>query len=238
MAPAAVSDLVRPGEVDGAHHQRLFKPAMVSARRLPRELPAGEPDDEVRAGTWSVANRENPYFVYDNQERKQEAKFALSYVTGSHSIKMGFENRWANAIQENPYNSDIAILFTINNFAVSGHRRNGPSLNKMQFNWTAAPTSRISGGWAASRSTLGRGTTSSTRSSRRSRCRIRTSSRASRFHADQQHAELERLGGRMGIAWDVFGTGKTAVKFFAGRFVAGEAFSNTSQFNPIYSLHG
>jgi len=54
------------------------------------------------------------YFVYNNQERKQE-QGALSYVTGSHSFKVGLEDRWANAIQSNPYNSDIAIRFTLNN---------------------------------------------------------------------------------------------------------------------------
>ena len=58
---------------------------------------------------------ENIYFVYNNQERKQEGKIAVSYVTGSHSIKAGFENRWANAIQANDYNGDVATLFTLNN---------------------------------------------------------------------------------------------------------------------------
>ena len=35
-------------------------------------------------------------------------------MTGSHSIKMGFENRWANAIQDNTYNGDVAFVTTLN----------------------------------------------------------------------------------------------------------------------------
>ena len=70
---------------------------------------------------------ENIYFVYNNQERKQEAKVAISYVTGSHTFKVGFENRWANAIQENRYNGDIATLFTLNNVPYLVSVTNGPS---------------------------------------------------------------------------------------------------------------
>ena len=53
------------------------------------------------------------------------------------------------------------------------------------------------------------------------------------------HSRTRRIGldwaTRTGFAWDLFGNGKTAVKAFAGRFVAGHALSRTSQFNPIFS---
>jgi Carboxypeptidase regulatory-like domain len=42
---------------------------------------------------------ENHYLSYSNTEKKQEAKAAISYVTGSHSLKAGFEDRWASPLE-------------------------------------------------------------------------------------------------------------------------------------------
>src|SRR5207249_10890506 len=47
---------------------------------------------------------ENGYIRYKNIEKKQEAKAAVSYVTGSHNFKGGFEDRWASSLQSNRYN--------------------------------------------------------------------------------------------------------------------------------------
>ena len=175
------------------------------------------------------------YFVYDNQERKQEAKFAASYVTGSHTLKFGVENRWANAIQENDYNGDVAILFTLNGAPYQVSVTNGPSLNKMQFNWDGGVY--VQDQWRIGRFTLNLG------------------ARYDKFNAfipAQSVPDSNFVRGytipkiadtpdwndwatRTGLAWDVFGTGKTAIKAYAGRFIAGEALSRTAQFNPIYS---
>src|SRR5439155_1483203 len=57
------------------------------------------------------------------------AKASVSYVTGSHRIKTGFEDRWANAIQFNPYNSDVAIDFLLNKTPILVNVTNGPSKN-------------------------------------------------------------------------------------------------------------
>ena len=100
----------------------------VPARRLPRELPARESLTDAVA-KWDLARgliEENNYLSYSNTERKQEAKVAASYVTGSHSIKAGFENRWANALQANPYNGDISTLFTLNNVPLHRPRDQRP----------------------------------------------------------------------------------------------------------------
>ena len=193
---------------------------------------------KTRASRWDLGRgriEDNVYFVYDNQERKQEAKVAVSYVTGSHSIKAGFENRWANAIQANPYNSDIAILFTINNAPYLVSVSNGPSLNKMQFNWDGG--AYIQDQWRVGRFTFNLGARYDKFNAFIPAQSVPDSNFVQGFSIPQisNTPNWNDWATRTGMAWDVFGTGKTAVKFFAGRFVAGEAFSNTSQFNPIYS---
>jgi hypothetical protein len=191
-----------------------------------------------RVSKWDLLRgriEENVYFVYDNQERKQEGKIAVSYVTGSHSIKAGFENRWANAIQANAYNGDVAILFTLNNAPYLASVANGPALNKMQFNWDGG--AYIQDQWRVGRFTFNLGARYDKFNAFIPAQSVPDSNFVPGFSIPKisNTPNWNDWATRTGMAWDVFGTGKTAVKFFAGRFVAGEAFSNTSQFNPIYS---
>ena len=198
-----------------------------------------QPENPIDAvSKWDLAQgriEENIYFVYDNQERKQEGKFAVSYVTGSHSIKAGFENRWANAIQANDYNGDVATLFTSNNVPLLASVTNGPSLNKMQFNWDGG--AYVQDQWRLGNFTINLGA----RYDKFNAFIPAQSVPDSNFSKGFSIPEMSNLpdwndwATRTGVAWDVFGNGKTAVKAFAGRFIAGEAFSRTSQFNPIYS---
>jgi hypothetical protein len=53
---------------------------------------------------------ENHYLSYSNTEKKEEAKASVAYVTGSYSLKVGFTDRWATALQANPFNGDMSTL--------------------------------------------------------------------------------------------------------------------------------
>jgi hypothetical protein len=70
---------------------------------------------------------ENGYLSASNTEKKQEAKVAVSYVTGSHSFKAGFEDRWASQLRSAPFNGDMSIRYTLNNVPNLVAVTNGPS---------------------------------------------------------------------------------------------------------------
>jgi hypothetical protein len=206
-----------------------------------------QPENPIDAvAVWDLSqNRifENIYFVYDNQERKQEGKIALSYVTGSHTLKVGFENRWANAIQENRYNGDIAQVFVIDALKspanpLGGFRvdvTNGPSRNKMAFNWDGG--AYIQDQWRIGRFTLNLGARYDKFNAHIPAQSVPDSNFVKGFSIDRisNTPDWNDWATRTGVAWDVFGTGRTAIKAYAGRFIAGEALSRTAQFNPIYS---
>jgi hypothetical protein len=187
---------------------------------------------------WDLARgfiEDDVYFVYNNSEKKQEARANLSYVTGSHSFKVGFVDRWANAVQSNPYNSDVAIRFTLNNNPYLVSVSNGPSKNIQDINFDGGAYAQDQ--WKVKRFTINLGL----RWDHFNTSVPGQTNPASNFTKAITTPEITDVPNwndwatRTGVAWDVFGNGKTAVKAFAGRFVGGHALDIASQTNPIYS---
>jgi hypothetical protein len=178
---------------------------------------------------------ENHTLRYGNTEKKKSARVSLSYITGSHSIKTGFEDRWATAQQENPYNADISRRRVRNGVPLDVWITNGPSVNLMELNFDGG--AYVQDQWRLGRFTVNLGVRFD-----HFRATVPIQVNPAGFFTPEVRMTqpIENTPNwtdwatRTGFAWDVFGTGKTAVKAFAGRFVAGHALSRTSQFNPIF----
>ena len=110
----------------------------VPARRFPRELPAREPHRRA-SRKWDLGRgriEDNVYFVYNNQERKQEAKVAavvrhrLAQHQGRLRESLGQRDSGEPVQQRrrDPLHARTTSPYL-------GEVANGPSLNKMQFNW-------------------------------------------------------------------------------------------------------
>jgi hypothetical protein len=196
--------------------------------------PANAPNATAKWDLLRGFIEENGYIRYKNTEKKQEARAALSYVTGSHSFKVGFEDRWASALQENPYNGDIYSRYTLNNVPSFVVVTNGPSRNLQKIH--ADGGAFVQDQWRLDRFTINLGV----RWDHFDAGVPAQSNPAGYFTPAVSIDEIKHTphwndwATRTGVAWDLFGNGKTAIKAFAGRFVAGHALSRTSQFNPIF----
>ena len=179
---------------------------------------------------------ENHNLNYSNTEKKKEVKASLSYVTGSHTLKVGFEDRWATALQSNPYNADILRRRTLSGVPLDVLVTNGPSRNLQEINFDGGAF--VQDQWRLGRFTVNVGVRFD-----HFEAGVPAQVNPASFFTPEVRmtAPIENTPNwtdwatRTGFAWDVFGNGKTAVKAFAGRFVAGHALSRTSQFNPIFS---
>jgi hypothetical protein len=178
---------------------------------------------------------ENHILRYGNQERKKEAKVSMAYVTGSHSFKTGFENRWATADQANPFNSDINYRTLINGVPNSVAVTNGPARNVMELRFDGGAF--VQDQWRVGRFTINMGG----RWDRFNAGVPAQSAPQGYFVPAVNLAEISNTPAwndwalRFGGAYDVFGNGKTAIKAFVGKYVAGHALSRTSQFNPLFA---
>lgn len=150
---------------------------------------------------------------------------AMSYVTGSHNIKIGFQHGWGNIVDSARWNGDVYQIY-VNGVPTFVDVLNSPTESRNSINAEL-------GVYAQDAWTIGRLTVNAGARFEHFRASIDpTFSQAGRFLPDRSFAGTKNLHNfndvvpRLGIAYDLFGNGRTAIKASVGKYVAAMALGN------------
>jgi hypothetical protein len=170
---------------------------------------------------------------------QQNARGALSYVTGSHSFKVGFT--WAHGLVEaNGESNHIpgfgpGQLTTIGGapFSISAYSQ--PFFNQSDFHNTGIYAQDQ---WTLDRFTINAGVRFDMFDGYTNGATVMPSHFTPGFSFDKiSDAPTYRdVSPRLGVAWDVRGDGRTAFKASAGRYVAAKGVGNSQPFNPARAI--
>ena len=184
---------------------------------------------EATTGKLTVASNS----IYDNLSSRHNAIGSLSYVTGSHNFKAGFVHLWGFMEQFRPLHGDISSVTTVNGVANSVAVTNAPVLEHDNLN--ADLGIYVQDRWTVSRFTINLGA----RYDHFDVSIAEQSAPAGRFVPARQFAAIENQPHwndwaiRTGVAYDLFGDGRTALKANVSKYVAGESLNFTSSYNPM-----
>ena len=166
---------------------------------------------------------------------QMNARAALSYVTGSHNIKVGMS--WAHGwVEQNGKLNEIPgfgpVQYTLfGGFPIGLTLYNTPKFNRVDFNNTAL---YVQDQWTLNRLTLNLGV----RGDFFNGWSPQQDSPATAYLPALSFDRIENtptwkdISPRLGMAWDVGGDGKTAVKATAGRYMAAAGGQIVQQNNP------
>jgi hypothetical protein len=163
----------------------------------------------------------------------------VSYVTGSHNIKAGVNQEWGYSTLKVEPHGDMSVLTYVNTAGVATPNsvtvRNSPFIRKdiLKANLGLFAQDR----WTLHRLTL----TYGGRYDHFSGAAPAQDNPAGRFVPARHSEELDCIPCwndwtvRLGGSYDLFGTGKTALKTSVGKFLAQQALGLTATLNPMSS---
>ena len=159
---------------------------------------------------------------------------ALTYVTGSHNVKMGFTNGWGTAEQHRFANGDLQEIRLRSGVPLSVGVRNYPWMRMNEVKSEAA--FYIQDAWTVDRLTISAGIRADFLNARVPAQVVP----AGRFIAARNFAAIENIpdwgpdfAPRFGIAWDIFGDARTALKFSTGKYFTPTTTALPNKVNPM-----
>ena len=169
-----------------------------------------------------------------NRSDQMNVRGSASYVTGSHNVKVGFTlmHSWRYNTQE-PNNSVTlqirgGVPFSLTQYATP-----------IQYHETLRYNAGIfaQDQWRLNRFTVNYGVRLDMLNARVDEQDI-TSGRftpARSFDAVENVPNWKDIDPRVGVSWDIFGDGRTALKASIGRYVVGESYTIARAVNPVQS---
>jgi hypothetical protein len=165
--------------------------------------------------------------------RQYNARGALSYVTGSHAAKVGFSMHWGRRANTTDMYSNATQFTLANTIPQSITMSTAPYTQLLDIN-------SDTGIYASDRWTLRRLTVNGGIRFDHVNVSIpEQSAAASRWIGARSFPEVSNvpnwndISPRVGVAYDLFGTGKTALKASVNRYVTQAVFGFTANANPF-----
>lgn len=192
------------------------------------DLPQFEIANGVSSGTFAAPSL--------SATKNYQVGASAAYVTGSHSLKGGFNLLWGNRTRSwpTPNNADIAQLRFNNNLPAQVAVRNTPideSIERLNADFGVF----VQDAWTLSRVTINLGA----RYDYFNAEVPAVSAPASTWVTARQRPAVEDVPNwknwstRLAASWDVFGNGKTAVKASVGKYLASAALGYAELFNTL-----
>jgi hypothetical protein len=167
------------------------------------------------------------------KDTRPELVASVSYATGSHAFKTGISQLWGYQALSNPHHANISSLRFVGGQPNSVTVTNGPNAERDDLN--ADLGLYVQDRWTVNRLTFNLG-------ARFDHFNVSIPEQsapagnfvpARRFAAITNQPNWNDWATRFGVAYDLFGTGRTALKAYANKYMAGQSMALTSPYNPM-----